>query len=279
MDGENNGKPYENGWFGGFHPLFSETSIWSLKYLVFDFLQMQQGNEHQRTFPLRPNPPPPATSATWNLSVQICKIWTIFFGEVEMFGMWAISIYIYIQSYIWVVSYLNTYIHTLEVLGQDLLNRLVNEVVGFIIIQKQPPFFSMVQWWLNSRVYIYIYIHVYNTYLYPNIYLETQPSPLCSDVCFTNQTNFCRHVPQLWSHWVGCFLQNIDLVLCLFSFEKRNSHLQYTPKSDHFNSRLWISCETPQLFFKVKLVWEISWVLPISHCNTTQHVSRIKPFP
>ena len=27
MDGEKNGKPYLNGWFGGKNPLFSETPI------------------------------------------------------------------------------------------------------------------------------------------------------------------------------------------------------------------------------------------------------------
>ncbi len=31
MDGENNGKPYENGWFGGYPPYFLETPIWSSK--------------------------------------------------------------------------------------------------------------------------------------------------------------------------------------------------------------------------------------------------------
>ena len=63
-------------------------------------------------------------------------------------------------------------IHTLEVLGHDLLNRLVDEVVGFIIIQKQPLFLMVVDF---QGTYIYIY----NVDLYPNICLETQPSPQC----------------------------------------------------------------------------------------------------
>ena len=34
MDGENNGKPYSNGWFWGENPLFSETSVWHVKNMT-----------------------------------------------------------------------------------------------------------------------------------------------------------------------------------------------------------------------------------------------------
>ena len=42
MDGENNGEPYENGWFRGKTPLFSETSIFYLHIFPEDLHRFQK---------------------------------------------------------------------------------------------------------------------------------------------------------------------------------------------------------------------------------------------
>ena len=68
--------------------------------------------------------------------------------------------------------------------------------------------------------HIFADVYIYMFFLYPNIYIwniyidiQTQPSPLCSDVCFTNQ-NVSRNFPKPRGS-NGCFCY-IDLGVIFF---------------------------------------------------------------